>query len=207
MEFENWLSFCSIALLATATPGPAVLLVSTISLSHGVKKSLLTIAGNVTGLLMMSSLSVLGLSAIVLHSALGFTIVKILGAIYLIYMGLKLWRTGIGKIEVSEQKHTRSNIFHLYLQGVLVAITNPKAIIFTTALFPQFIVLSNPLLPQFLILILSFMTLSFLFLLLYGALARQAGKNSKKILPKKWIDRIFGSAFIGAGCYLANVSK
>ena len=69
MAFENWLAFCSIALLATATPAPAALLVSTNSLLVGVKKSLFTILGNITGLLVMSALSVLGLSAILARRA------------------------------------------------------------------------------------------------------------------------------------------
>ena len=207
MEFESWIAFCSIALLATATPGPAALVVSTNSVSFGFKKSLVTVLGNVTGLFFMSALSVLGLSAVILHSAIGFTAVKIFGAAYLIYMGLKLWRGGIGKIKTSESKKAKSNMLYLYLQGILVAITNPKAIVFTTALFPQFILVSEPLLPQFSVLVASFMALSFLCLSIYALLAQQARKRTKRIIPRKLASKIFGSTFIGAGCYLATIQS
>ena len=76
MDIQQWLLFISIALVATATPGPAVLLVSTHSLSYGWHNSIVTILGNVSGLLVMSALSVAGLSVVVLNSAVLFFIVK-----------------------------------------------------------------------------------------------------------------------------------
>ena len=126
MQFESWITFCSIALLATATPGPAALLVSMHSLSFGFNKSLATVVGNVTGLFVMSGFSVLGLSAVVLHSAVAFTFVKVLGAMYLIYIGIKLSRNGIKRIEVGETKSAKNGVLSLYTQGVIVALTNPN---------------------------------------------------------------------------------
>ena len=167
MPFENWFAFCSIALLATATPGPAALLVSLNSLSFGFKKSLITVLGNITGLLIMSTLSVLGLSAVVLHSTVGFNIIKLLGVAYLVYLGFKFWVNGVGIIEVGSMKKLKGGSMSLYSQGVLVALTNPKAVIFTTALFPQFITTTDPLLYQFSILVLSFMLLSFVCLYMH----------------------------------------
>ena len=95
MEFDSWILFSSIALMATLTPGPAVLLVSTHSVSFGTRQSVPTMLGNISGLFIMALLSVLGLSAIILHSATIFTIVKLTGAAYLIYLGIKLWRNGM----------------------------------------------------------------------------------------------------------------
>ena len=207
MTFESWLAFCSIALLATATPGPAVLLVSVNSLAVGFKNSLVTVLGNISGLFLMSVFSVLGLSAVVLHSTIAFTTIKVLGAAYLIYMGLKLWKNGIRNIEVQEIVKVKSNAFSLYSQGVFVALTNPKAIVFTTALFPQFIVVSEPLLQQFSLLVISFMALSFSCLSAYALLAQRAKSGTKRIVSDKALGKIFGSSFIGAGCFLAATSK
>ncbi len=203
MQIESWLAFCSIALVATATPGPAALLVTTNSLMVGFKKSLITILGNVTGLLLMSAFSVLGLSAVVLHSAVAFTIIKILGAIYLVYMGVKLWKNGITPVQSESSGKTHVSIISLYFQGLLVALTNPKAIIFTTALFPQFVVVSEPLLPQFSLLVASFMTLSFLCLSTYSLLAQRAKGVGRKASNSLLLGKVFGSTFIGAGCFLA----
>ncbi len=207
MQFENWFMFCSIALLATATPGPAALLVSINSLSFGFKKSLVTILGNVTGLFIMSTFSVLGLSAVVLHSTVAFTVIKLLGAAYLAYLGFKLWVNGVGTIEVGSTRKSKGSSLSLYTQGVLVALTNPKAVVFTTALFPQFIVAADPLMFQFSILVLSFMLLSFICLSLYALIAQRAKARTINTRVQKLFGKIFGAIFIGAGCILATTSE
>ena len=207
MQIESWLAFCSIALLATATPGPATLLVSTNSLMFGFRKSLITVLGNISGLFLMSSFSVLGLSAVVLNSSAAFTVLKVLGAIYLIYMGVNLWRKGITPMELKQTKKGKKHIFSLYLQGILVSITNPKAIVFTTALFPQFIVVSEPLLPQFTVLVLSFMCSSFVCLSTYSYFVQRAKNKTSRLFAGSVAGKVFGSTFIGAGCILASASK
>ena len=207
MQFENWFMFCSIALLATATPGPAALLVSINSLSFGFKKSLVTILGNVTGMFIMSTFSVLGLSAVVLHSTVAFTVIKLLGAAYLAYLGFKLWVNGVGTIEVGSTRKSKGSSLSLYTQGVLVALTNPKAVVFTTALFPQFIVAADPLMFQFSILVLSFMLLSFICLSLYALIAQRAKARTINTQVQKLFGKIFGAIFIGAGCILATTSE
>ena len=207
MQFENWFMFCSIALLATATPGPAALVVSINSLSFGFKKSLITILGNVTGLFIMSTFSVLGLSAVVLHSTMAFTVIKIFGAAYLVYLGFKLWVNGVGNIEVGSTKTAKCSSLNLYTQGVLVALTNPKAVIFTTALFPQFIVANDPLMYQFSILVLSFMLLSFFCFSSYALVAQRAKSRTINTQVQNLLGKIFGTTFIGAGCMLAATSE
>jgi threonine/homoserine/homoserine lactone efflux protein len=206
VQFENWLLFCSIALLATAIPGPAALLVSINSLSFGFRKSLITVLGNVTGLFIMSTFSVLGLSAVVLNSIMAFTVIKIFGAAYLVYLGFKLWVNGVGNIKVSSTRKLKGSPLSLYIQGVLVSLTNPKAVVFTTALFPQFIVASDPLMFQFSILVLSFMLLSFICLSSYALLAQRAKSRTMNTRLQKLLGKIFGATFIGAGCILATTS-
>ena len=207
MEIENWLSFCSIALLATATPGPAALLVSINSLSYGFKISLATVLGNVTALFIMSAVSVLGLTALVVYSAVAFTAVKTVGAAYLIYLGFKLWKFGIKFEQPTAKRNRGANLISLFGQGLLVAITNPKAIVFTTALFPQFINVSKPLAPQFSLLVISFMSLSLVCLTTYTFLAHKTKSKFSGAISGSLLGKLFGSTFIGAGCYLASTSK
>lgn len=207
MDFENWLMFCSLALLATATPGPAALLVSINSLSFGFKKSLYTVAGNITGLFIMSGFSVLGLSAIVMHSTAAFMLIKVCGAVYLAYLGIKLWRNGVAGVDASTAKRNSKGSLNLYVQGVLVAITNPKAVVFTTALFPQFINPEQALLPQFSVLVFSFMGLSVLCLSTYALGAQKAKYKTKRWLSGRLMGRLFGGTFICAGCVLVSSSK
>ncbi|WP_444928009.1 LysE family translocator [Microbulbifer sp. TRSA002] len=208
MAFESWLVFCVIALLATATPGPAALLVSINTLSDGVRGGVFTALGNISGLFVMSGLSVIGLSVLVLNSSVAFTMVKMIGAGYLIYMGVKLWKNGIGRVDSADVTcNVRRGALSLYIQGGLIALTNPKAIIFTTALFPQFISLSDPLLPQFSLLVFTFMALSFSCLFCYSLLVFGAKEKSRNMASSRLLGRIFGSTFVGAGCVLVGASK
>jgi len=203
MHFETWLAFCSIAFIAAAIPGPAILLVSTHSLQFGTLRALITVAGNVTGLFIMSACSILGLSALVMVSSTAFTVVKIIGALYLLYMGIKIWRSGVQLNDINDEKKVPFSTWRLYTQGLMISLTNPKAIIFTSALFPQFIVVSEPLLPQFIILVVTLMTCSFLCLLSYSLLSQNLKAGTKKYVSGSILGKVFGSAFISAGGVLA----
>lgn len=208
MEFQSWLLFSSIALVATLSPGPAVLLVTTHTIAYGTPRAIFTIVGNICGLFVMSLFSVLGLGALVMLSATLFTLIKWIGGCYLIYLGVRLWRHGFGlsaPADTLSHNSSKTN-FRLYIQGLMVALSNPKAIAFTTALFPQFINNANPLLPQFTILVITFMSYSFFCLLLYSLLSINARKKLSNSKWEKRVSRLFGGLFIGAGIGLGTAS-
>jgi len=167
--------------------------------------------GNISGLFIMSALSVAGLSAIILHSSGIFTLVKLLGAAYLVYLGIRLIRYGFnghvsdnGFKPVSDKLPSQKN---LYMQGLFVAFSNPKAIVFTSALFPQFIDPSQAILPQFLILIASFMLLSVACLYAYAYLSTSAHKRLTNAKYPSLVSKAFGLVFIVSGGVLAGVSQ
>lgn len=211
MNYESWLLFASIALMATITPGPAILLVSTHSVTFGTKYSVATMVGNITGLFILSLLSVLGLSAIILHSAPIFFTVKLVGAGYLVFLGLKLWRNGFGLDAIPTVEkgavRRRPSILKLYANGLLVALSNPKAIAFTTALFPQFIQPNQSMAQQFGILIMTFMFLSFICLLGYAIVAEGTRKRTGHIRLPGVMSKVFGGAFVGSGVFLATATR
>jgi len=211
MSYDSWVLFASIAFIATITPGPAILLVTTHSVTFGTRCSIATMLGNVSGLFIMSLLSVMGLSAVILHSALIFFLVKMAGAFYLIYLGLKLWRHGFGLEELrsiqNEAVQPRPRITKLYANGLFVALSNPKAIAFTTALFPQFILPEQPVALQFTILIITFMSLSFACLFAYAVMAAETKNRSAHIKLPGVMSKVFGGAFVGSGVFLASASQ
>jgi threonine/homoserine/homoserine lactone efflux protein len=211
MSYDSWVVFASIAFIATITPGPAILLVTTHSVTFGTRCSIATMLGNVSGLFIMSLLSVMGLSAVILHSALIFFLVKMAGAFYLIYLGLKLWRHGFGLEELrsiqNEAVQPRPRITKLYANGLFVALSNPKAIAFTTALFPQFILPEQPVALQFTILIITFMSLSFACLFAYAVMAAETKNRSAHIKLPGVMSKVFGGAFVGSGVFLASASQ
>ncbi len=206
MEFQSWFLFASIAFIATITPGPAVLLVTSHSATYGWKYAVFTILGNISGLFVMSALSVLGLSTIILSSAMVFGLVKVVGAAYLIYLGIKIWRNGFitlpNKHEAGLPQKRRNKA---YLQGLAVALSNPKVIAFTTALFPQFIDHEGSLLAQFGLLVGTFTFLSFACLAGYAV----AMEHTKSRMFNKFsgtLGKIFGTAFIASGIVLASAT-
>ena len=207
MDIENWLLFSSIALVATITPGPAVLLVATHSMTYSSNRVVFTILGNISGLFLMSLFSVLGLGALVLYSSTTFALIKGLGALYLVYLGIKLWINGFsartphtGAIAPQRDKSRMA----MYSQGLMVALSNPKAIAFTTALFPHFIDHQASLFPQFTILVLTFMTYSFFCLLLYARISATTHRGVNNSRLEKIVSRIFASLFIGSGIALGT---
>jgi len=200
MELSTWLLFLSIALVAIISPGPAVLLSVTNSLTHGFTKSVFSSLGNITGIFVVSSAAALSLGAVLQASTLLFTTLKTFGAIYLIYLGVRQWRSkhNIFKNSIEPSKYNQGKR-KSFVQGLLVAISNPKAILFFTALFPQFIDLSKPIMIQFIILTTTFMFFSFLFLVIYALSAHSAKGWFTKRDRAIWLNRISGTIFITFG--------
>jgi len=199
MQLETWLTFCTIALIAAAIPGPAILLVSSHSLQFGIKRSLVAATGNVTGLFVMSACSISGLSALVAISSTAFNVIKGIGIFYLFYLGIKIWRSGVQLEKTSAKSSVKFSAWELYSQGLLISLTNPKAIIFTSALFPQFISLSQPLLPQFFILVSTLMACSLFCLFSYSLLSQKLKAGTEKYISNSALGKIFGAIFISSG--------
>lgn len=200
MDFSTWLLFSGIALIAVISPGPAVLLSVTNSLKYGFRKAVVSSLGNIAGIFIVSGAAALGLGAVLQTSILLFTILKVFGAVYLIYLGIRQWRSNHDVFEKSSETTKNSRVRRIsFVQGVLVAISNPKAILFFTALFPQFIDLSKPFMIQFAILTTTFMLYSFILLVVYAMSAQSAKDWFTKKSRAVWFNRISGTIFIAFG--------
>jgi len=141
MNLSIWILFTAVALAAILSPGPAVFLAITNSVTFGWRRVAFSSLGNVTGLLVISSVTMLGLGALLKASASIFTGFKLVGAGYLIFLGLKQWRTqgSVFTQAATGEVPGEDRPARLFRQGLLIALTNPKAILFFSALFPQFI--------------------------------------------------------------------
>lgn len=205
MELSTWLLFIVVGSIAILSPGPAILLAISNSLQYGFKTVLLSSAGNIAGLLILSSAAVFGLGAVLETSTNLFLILKVVGALYLIYLGIKQWRSKVNYFSEQQHKQKRKSKKTIFLEGFLIAITNPKAILFFTALFPQFIDLQSDLTPQFLIMTFTFMSMSFLVLSSYGLLAYKAKKWFSTNKRTIWFNRSIGSLFVLLGMALLQL--
>ncbi|MBU1315315.1 MAG: LysE family translocator [Alphaproteobacteria bacterium] len=201
MPIENWLAFVAASAVLLAIPGPTILLVISYALSHGRKVATATVAGVALGDFTAMTASMLGLGALLATSAALFTLLKWVGAAYLIYLGIKLWRSPVsdgagGEGEAPAPAVKASRIF---LHTYAVTALNPKSIIFFVAFLPQFLDLGEPLFLQMLIFELTFLTLATLNATLYGLLAALARNQIRKPQVQRAVNRTGGSLMIGAG--------
>ena len=206
MAFQSWLLYMVFVLVACSTPGPAVLFIMTHVTLHGWKKAMFAALGNITGLLILGVVAVTGLGALLDTSELFFNLIKYLGAVYLVYLGVRLFfQKGIDLNELQGRFNpAEKSAGRIFFQATGVALSNPKAIVFLTALFPQFLDLSQPLVAQFIILITTLMFFSFVFLLGYALLAYKAKFWLLQPQRMKMFGRVSGSIFVGFGALLAT---
>jgi threonine/homoserine/homoserine lactone efflux protein len=198
---NNYLIYVTLAITITAIPGPAVVLTIKNSLSYGYKASIANILGNFVAMITMATLSALGLGTIILASSTLFFAVKIFGCFYLVYLGIKMWKTPqikINKQSVIEHKKER-RFTAIFKQGFGVGISNPKAIAFFTALFPQFIDPSRDYIPQFLTLIFTIEGISFFILTTYAILSSMAAQYLSSGKALAFCNKLTSLAFIGFG--------
>ncbi|RYF39095.1 MAG: LysE family translocator [Comamonadaceae bacterium] len=160
MTLAHWLLFCGVSLLMCFTPGPAVLLAVSNAMDVGPRRTAFSSAGSSLGIFIVSGLAMLGMGAVLALSSHAFVALKVAGAVYLVWLGVKRWRSrelllGSDAGLQPAGRRQRSNR-QLLVQGLGVSLTNPKAILFFSALFPQFIVAGTPLLTQYLVLTATF---------------------------------------------------
>lgn len=198
MPFDHWLAFAAASGILLAIPGPTVLLVISYALGHGRRSALGTVAGVALGDFTAMTTSMLGLGALLAASAEIFTILKWIGAAYLIYLGVKLWRAPVTEpsADVSPVEVARTRMF---LHAYAVTSLNPKSIVFFVAFLPQFLDTTAPALPQMVICEATFVVMATLNALLYGLMASAARRTIRKPRVQRAVNRTGGSLLIGAG--------
>jgi len=209
MNFDTWVIYALAVLILSASPGPSILLCMTKSVTEGFRASLFSVFGALLALVMIMTLSFTGLGVIITSSEILFDVVKWAGAAYLVYLGYKAFTSSEHTYHLAKQdgKLTKSSGLKLFVSGFLVGASNPKAIVFFTALFPQFINQNETLPLQYLIFVSTFTVTELSWLLLYAYF----GSKSSAWLTKKGRARTFnkvtGSIFMGAGVLLSTTSK
>lgn len=200
---NDYFAYIILAITITAIPGPAVVLTIKNSLRYGYKSTLLNIFGNFIAMVILASISAIGLGAIILASKTLFFILKILGCFYLIYLGIKIWTSSSWEIEINHSlKKNKKESMLIFKEGFFVGISNPKAIAFFTALFPQFIDPSREYFLQFVTLILTIECISFIVLFIYAIIAFKSANFIKSKKYSKLINKLSALAFIGFGVAL-----
>jgi len=199
MALGTWWIFVGMTCVISATPGPNMLLVMRTSARIGIRPALSTMAGCMSSLLCMMSLSAAGLGALLQAFPTVFEGLRLIGAAYLAYLGVQCWRAPVAADPDSGQVQAvaREAGWALYRQGALVAASNPKAILFAAAFFPQFISPVGPQLPQFGVLLLTFSVIEVSWYLVYALSGQRLSRYLQRVAVRRAFNRATGSAFVG----------
>ena len=202
MSFELWLAFAVASAVLLAVPGPTVMLVVSYALGRGSRSGWATVPGVALGDFTAMTVSLLGAGAVLAASATLFTLLKLFGAAYLVWLGIKLWRAeptpdAIGTAATGNGNRT------MFWNAYVVTALNPKSVVFFTAFVPQFVVTDQPLLPQFVLLEATFLALATIGAAIWAVMAGQMRARFRRPSTLRLVNRIGGSFLIGAGVLTA----
>lgn len=202
MTWSNWLVFCGVSLFMAFTPGPAVLLAVSNSVSVGARRAMWGSLGNAVGVFLVSAVAMAGLGVLLNSSATAFMLLKLAGAGYLVYLGIRQWRSGANAFADTRRTAEAAAppaTLRLFGHGLTVALTNPKSILFFSALFPQFLTQGAPVTEQFFVLTATFAFFTVLSHAFYVLLARGMKRSFSDLRRVRLFNRISGAAFVLLG--------
>ncbi len=206
MTLAAWFAFAAASTILLLIPGPTVLLVVSYALTQGRRVALATAAGVALGDFTAMTLSLAGLGALLLASATLFTALKWIGAAYLVYLGIKLWRAKPALPTVGEVV-SGGEARGIFVHAFVVTALNPKSIAFFVAFVPQFIDHQAPLLPQLAIMEATFVGLATLNALLFALAADGLRSRIRRPNVLKWLNRAGASCLVGMGAATATLSR
>ena len=201
MDYHVWLAYVVTAIVFSLAPGSGTVNSISNGISYGTRKSLAAIAGLQVGLAIHIVLVGAGIGALVAKSALAFSVIKWVGVVYLIWLGIQKWRD-TSTVAASAESDNRS-AWNLMRSAVLINLTNPKSIVFLVALFPQFIDPRGDQVTQLAVLGVTTVVIDAMVMLGYTSLASQMGRFIRSVRIMAKINKVFGSMFVGCGALLA----
>lgn len=216
MTFATWITFFFAAWVIAVSPGSGAVLSMSHGLSYGVKRTSVTIAGLQAGLLLILVIAGAGVGGLLLASEVAFNLVKTVGALYLMYLGVSQWRARVEARPAAEavqpaspptQYSVAPSLRKRFLTGFLTNVTNPKGIIFMVAVLPQFITQQAPLLPQLLILGVTMCAVDLVVMhgYAFAASAMQRFFRNPRMVRRQ--NRFFGGVLVAVGAALFFVKR
>lgn len=196
---QLWL-FVTLTFIVSASPGPVMLSCMADAGRFGFAQSLYTMLGASVGNMVLMLFSALGLGLLVEEAEWIFHFIKWIGAAYLIFLGVGLF--------IAEPRDLRADVptvrsSHLFWKSLMVAVTNPKGLIYFGALFPQFIDIHKPMVMQFSVLTAIFLATDFLWMAIYALGGSAIMRWLTSPVHQRWFNRLSGAALVAAGVALA----
>lgn len=204
MELHVFIAFVIATMIMIALPGPSVLLTVAHSISFGWKRGIVTVAGATMGIAIQLTVAAIGLTSLLNVVAQAFEWVRWAGAIYLIYLGIKQWRSANEPMNLEASSVSKKNLF---FQGLVITIPNPKSLIFIAAFLPQFINTANPIGLQFVIIVPTFLLITFTVTSIWALVAGKGSKFLRSNKALKVVSRTSGGLMVAAGLGLAAARR
>lgn len=202
MPIDLWLAFIAASAVLLVLPGPTILTVISYSLAHGRRANVPLVAAVALGDSTALVLSLLGLGALLATSAFWFTLVKVAGGLYLLWLGFKLLRAGVGPAaEEAVPAAAPGSRWRLFAHTYAVTALNPKGIIFFIAFLPQFLSPAQPVARQLWVLAATFVVMATLNAALYAAFAGAARRLLASPRAQRRFNLVGGSLLSGAGVW------
>ncbi|MFC5523524.1 LysE family translocator [Polaromonas jejuensis] len=228
MTLTTYLLYVAAVALLILTPGPTMLMCMTNALNHGPRKAMTSVSGSVSAVLCVMLLSAMGLGALLAASETAFTVAKVIGAAYLIWLGIKTFRSEAAVLQSNPEQSCEQTLLRSegpprasngplggqgatrserpwgshFLRGFLVGASNPKAVLFFAAFFPQFLNPTAPFVPQFTILALTFMAFEFTVLTCCALGVSRIAPLLRSNRAVRWFNRVSGGLFTLMGSLL-----
>ncbi len=203
MPIDAWLALLSASVLISLSPGAGAATAMTFGLNHGVRGAAPAVAGLIAGFGTQLLIVAVGLGGLVATSPTLFQAIKWVGAGYLIWLGIQLWRA---RSHLSLDRDTRGNGRQHFISAYLVNITNPKGMVFLVALMPQFMDPSLPRTPQLLVIAATLLIVDWSVMTGYSSLASRLSRWMQNPTALRWQNRVSGSALILAGLVLSTAT-
>lgn len=209
MSIKIFLIYLAAWALAALSPGPAVMCSMAQSMRYGFRSSLAGICGIQLGSFLIFACVALGLGTLLATASIAFTVLRVLGAIYLFYLGMRIiissfWRSAAVPSQFTAPVAVQRSLF---LQGLLIQVTNPKALLFIAALLPQFIETHRSVPLQFIILFFATLAVDVVVLSSYAFFAQRGIQTFRASRFSAWFERMFGAALVFFGFRLLLLRK
>ncbi|WP_374412936.1 LysE family transporter [Hydrogenophaga sp.] len=212
MDWNVWLAFFAASWVIAISPGSGAVLSMSHGLAYGVRQTSATILGLQLGLSVVLLIAGVGVGALLLASATAFTVVKVVGAAYLLYLGVKQWRA---PVQAKAASTTEALVRHSglptvrerVLTGFMTNVTNPKGIVFMVAVLPQFIDPHRPLWLQLVLLLMTSVGVDLIVMHGYAFLASRAQRWLATPKARRAQNRVFGGVLMLMGTSLLLVRR
>lgn len=207
MSIETWLAFFVACWIISLSPGAGAIASMSSGLNYGFARGYWTALGLQLGLVVQIAVVAAGVGAVLAASALAFTLIKWFGVLYLLYLAWRQWRAPTVQVDETQAPRALGQPLALVFRGLLINVSNPKAVVFMLAVLPQFLDVSRPLLSQYLIMGLTMITVDLIVMAGYTGLAARVLRLLRSPRQQRLLNRTFAGLFAAAAGMLTLVRR